>query len=77
MHFGLVSLDWERRCWADSAGAGPAVGNAGLAEWAVDDGEVLRAFLGGVTVSGKLRWSLLVGLMAGAWGLEALRLRRR
>jgi len=26
------------------------------------------AFLGGVTVSGKLRWSLLVGMMAGAVG---------
>lgn len=69
MHFGLVL-----------AGLGTALLGPILPvlarQWAMLDSQsgllmtakFCGAFLGGVTVSGKLRWSLLVGLMAGAVG---------
>jgi len=69
MHFGLVL-----------AGLGTALLGPILPvlarQWAMLDSQsgllmmakFCGAFLGGVTVSGKLRWSLLVGLVAGAVG---------
>jgi fucose permease len=69
MHFGLVL-----------AGLGTALLGPILPllarQWGMPDSQsgllmmakFCGAFLGGVTVSGRLRWSLLVGMMAGAVG---------